>query len=55
MDRQAADIATLRRDEDLLLPETLAYEGLPGLSNELKPSSPACARAPSARRGAWKA
>lgn len=36
MDRQAADIATLRRDEDLLLPETLAYEGLPGLSNELK-------------------
>ncbi len=36
MDRQAADIATLRRDEDLLLPETLTYEGLPGLSNELK-------------------
>ncbi|WP_029006674.1 tRNA uridine-5-carboxymethylaminomethyl(34) synthesis enzyme MnmG [Azorhizobium doebereinerae] len=36
LDRQAADIATLRRDEDLVLPESLAYEGLPGLSNELK-------------------
>lgn len=36
LDRQAADIATLRRDEDLILPEDLAYEALPGLSNELK-------------------
>ncbi|GGF75932.1 tRNA uridine 5-carboxymethylaminomethyl modification enzyme MnmG [Azorhizobium oxalatiphilum] len=36
LDRQAADIATLRRDEDLRLPEDMAYEGLPGLSNELK-------------------
>ncbi len=34
--RQAADIATLRRDEDLVLPDELAYDGLPGLSNELK-------------------
>ncbi|MFG1421922.1 tRNA uridine-5-carboxymethylaminomethyl(34) synthesis enzyme MnmG [Roseixanthobacter liquoris] len=36
LDRQAADIATLRRDEDLLLPEALDYAPLPGLSNELK-------------------
>jgi tRNA uridine 5-carboxymethylaminomethyl modification enzyme len=36
LDRQAADIATLRRDEDLALPEDLAYADLPGLSNELK-------------------
>ncbi|MEW6122845.1 MAG: tRNA uridine-5-carboxymethylaminomethyl(34) synthesis enzyme MnmG [Pseudomonadota bacterium] len=36
LDRQAADIATLRRDEDLALPEDLAYSDLPGLSNELK-------------------
>ncbi|MEP9377076.1 tRNA uridine-5-carboxymethylaminomethyl(34) synthesis enzyme MnmG [Aquabacter sp. CN5-332] len=36
LDRQAADIATLRRDEDLILPEDLAYADLPGLSNELK-------------------
>lgn len=36
LDRQAADIATLRRDEDLVLPDELAYDGLPGLSNELK-------------------
>ena len=36
LDRQAADIATLRRDEDLLFPEGLAYDDLPGLSNELK-------------------
>ncbi|MEP9367786.1 tRNA uridine-5-carboxymethylaminomethyl(34) synthesis enzyme MnmG [Xanthobacter sp. VNH20] len=36
LDRQAADIATLRRDEDLLLPEGMDYAPLPGLSNELK-------------------
>ena len=36
LDRQAADIATLRRDETLILPDTLDYAGLPGLSNELK-------------------
>ena len=36
LDRQAADIATLRRDEDLVLPDELGYDGLPGLSNELK-------------------
>ncbi|MGQ3675405.1 tRNA uridine-5-carboxymethylaminomethyl(34) synthesis enzyme MnmG [Xanthobacter sp. TB0139] len=34
--RQAADIAVLRRDENLMLPEDLGYEELPGLSNELK-------------------
>ena len=36
LDRQAADIATLRRDEGLILPDDLAYADLPGLSNELK-------------------
>lgn len=36
LERQAADIAVLRRDEDLALPEDLPYADLPGLSNELK-------------------
>lgn len=36
LNRQAADIAALRRDESLSLPTDLAYEDLPGLSNELK-------------------
>ncbi|QTL05198.1 tRNA uridine-5-carboxymethylaminomethyl(34) synthesis enzyme MnmG [Aquabacter sp. L1I39] len=36
LDRQAADIATLRRDESLILPDDLTYTDLPGLSNELK-------------------
>jgi len=36
LERQAADIAILRRDEGLRLPDTLAYDTLPGLSNELK-------------------
>jgi len=36
LDRQAADIDTLRRDEALALPEDLSYADLAGLSNELK-------------------
>ncbi|MFG1478449.1 tRNA uridine-5-carboxymethylaminomethyl(34) synthesis enzyme MnmG [Xanthobacter sp. V4C-4] len=36
LERQATDIAVLRRDEGLSLPDDLAYESLPGLSNELK-------------------
>lgn len=36
LERQAADIAVLRRDEDLVLPDDLAYDNLSGLSNELK-------------------
>jgi tRNA uridine 5-carboxymethylaminomethyl modification enzyme len=36
LDRQAADIAAFRRDEDLELPEGTDYEGLGGLSNEVK-------------------
>jgi len=36
LERQAADIATLRRDEALVLPDHLTYDSLPGLSNELK-------------------
>ncbi|MFG1431769.1 tRNA uridine-5-carboxymethylaminomethyl(34) synthesis enzyme MnmG [Xanthobacter sp. V2C-8] len=36
LDRQAADIAVLRRDEALRLPDDLAYDTLAGLSNELK-------------------
>ncbi|MBB6308719.1 tRNA uridine-5-carboxymethylaminomethyl(34) synthesis enzyme MnmG [Xanthobacter tagetidis] len=36
LERQAADIAVLRRDEALALPDDLAYGSLPGLSNELK-------------------
>ncbi|MFG1187273.1 tRNA uridine-5-carboxymethylaminomethyl(34) synthesis enzyme MnmG [Xanthobacter aminoxidans] len=36
LERQAADIHTLRKDEALALPEELSYADLPGLSNELK-------------------
>ncbi|MFS8036267.1 tRNA uridine-5-carboxymethylaminomethyl(34) synthesis enzyme MnmG [Xanthobacter sp. AM11] len=36
LERQAADIRMLRRDEALALPEDLSYGDLPGLSNELK-------------------
>jgi tRNA uridine 5-carboxymethylaminomethyl modification enzyme len=34
--RQAADVASFRRDESLALPEDLDYAALPGLSNEVK-------------------
>ena len=36
LDRQAADIAVFRRDEEIALPETLDYDNLPGLSRELR-------------------
>ncbi|MEP9350177.1 tRNA uridine-5-carboxymethylaminomethyl(34) synthesis enzyme MnmG [Xanthobacter sp. KR7-225] len=36
LERQAADIAVLRRDEALALPQDLSYADMPGLSNELK-------------------
>ncbi len=36
LDRQAADIAAFRRDEDLTLPEEMNYAELGGLSNEVK-------------------
>ena len=36
LSRQAADIATYRRDEGLQLPEDLDYAQLPGLSNEVR-------------------
>lgn len=35
MKRQAADIAAVRRDEALVLPGDLAFDGIAGLSNEL--------------------
>lgn len=35
MDRQAADIAVLRKEELLSIPDDLDFEGLPGLSREL--------------------
>jgi tRNA uridine 5-carboxymethylaminomethyl modification enzyme len=34
--RQAADVASFRRDEGLALPDDLDYAALPGLSNEVK-------------------
>jgi tRNA uridine 5-carboxymethylaminomethyl modification enzyme len=34
--RQAADVASFRRDESVALPENLDYATLPGLSNEVK-------------------
>jgi tRNA uridine 5-carboxymethylaminomethyl modification enzyme len=36
MDRQAADIALLRKEENLHIPPDFVYGSLPGLSNELK-------------------
>lgn len=36
MDRQEADIAQVRRDEALLIPEDFDFSAMPGLSNELK-------------------
>ena len=35
-ERQAADIAAYRRDESIVLPKTLDFMGLPGLSNEVR-------------------
>ena len=34
--RQAADIAAVKREEALLIPDILAFDGISGLSNELK-------------------
>lgn len=36
LDRQQADIASYRRDEEAALPETLDYRGMSGISNEIK-------------------
>lgn len=36
LDRQRADIAAHRRDESIVLPESLEFAALPGLSNEIK-------------------
>ena len=36
LDRQAADVAAFRRDEDLSLPADLDYRGIGGLSNECR-------------------
>jgi tRNA uridine 5-carboxymethylaminomethyl modification enzyme len=36
LERQMADVASFRRDEALLLPDSLDYSSLPGLSNEVK-------------------
>jgi tRNA uridine 5-carboxymethylaminomethyl modification enzyme len=36
LDRQAADIASFRRDEALALPESLDYQRMPGLSTEIR-------------------
>ena len=36
LERQMADVASFRRDEALLLPDSLDYSRLPGLSNEVK-------------------
>jgi tRNA uridine 5-carboxymethylaminomethyl modification enzyme len=36
LERQAADVASFRRDETLELPDGLDYAGIPGLSNEAR-------------------
>jgi tRNA uridine 5-carboxymethylaminomethyl modification enzyme len=36
LDRQAADVAAFRRDEAIVLPDTIDYDAVPGLSNEAR-------------------
>jgi tRNA uridine 5-carboxymethylaminomethyl modification enzyme len=36
LERQSADVAAFRRDEGLALPVDLDYDGIPGLSNEVR-------------------
>ncbi|MBA3448651.1 MAG: tRNA uridine-5-carboxymethylaminomethyl(34) synthesis enzyme MnmG [Pseudaminobacter sp.] len=36
LDRQSADVAQVRREEQRAIPEELGFDALPGLSNELK-------------------
>ena len=36
LDRQSDDVAALRRDESLMLPESLDYDAIGGLSNEVR-------------------
>lgn len=36
LDRQAADVALMKREESLRIPESFGYGDIPGLSNELK-------------------
>ena len=36
LSRQAADVESYRRDENLVLPDDIDYAGLPGLSNEVR-------------------
>jgi tRNA uridine 5-carboxymethylaminomethyl modification enzyme len=36
LDRQQADIAAYRRDESVVLEDSIDFQGLPGLSNEIK-------------------
>lgn len=36
IERQSADVAAMRRDEGLIIPEALDYRGISGLSNELR-------------------
>jgi tRNA uridine 5-carboxymethylaminomethyl modification enzyme len=36
LDRQQADIAAYRRDEGVILSDGIDFQGLPGLSNEIK-------------------
>ncbi|MBZ9724974.1 tRNA uridine-5-carboxymethylaminomethyl(34) synthesis enzyme MnmG [Mesorhizobium sp. CO1-1-11] len=36
LDRQSTDVAQIRREESRLIPDTVDFAGVPGLSNELK-------------------
>ena len=36
LDRQKSDVAQIRHEESRLIPETVDFAGVPGLSNELK-------------------
>jgi tRNA uridine 5-carboxymethylaminomethyl modification enzyme len=35
LERQAEEVARLRADEEILLPDTIDYRGIPGLSSEM--------------------
>ena len=53
LERQAADVAAFRRDENLLLGDEIDYTAVTGLSNEARQRLAGRARAPSARRHDW--
>ena len=55
VDRQEADVETLRREEDVRIPPDFAYERSPGCRPRFARSSRRCAPPPSRKPPAWRA